>query len=184
MSSLIEGKWNHAVTSSMDRTIKVWDLTTMVEDVFPLTRHQNQILDLLPAGDLWEANHVDFGPGGGQMGRWSHHVLEELVSFFKLLGRLLQSLPQAVLVEDPILWIALYFDLKEGARVSVCQHLVELVLLLSKVEEKPCQVVSHLIVGQVPTALVKHLVDLPGQILGVLALFFVVKKMKAWPHRF
>ena len=52
MSSLIEGNWNHAVTSSMDRTIKVWDLTTMVEDVFPLTRHQNQILDLLPCETL------------------------------------------------------------------------------------------------------------------------------------
>ena len=38
MSSLIEGKWNHAVSSSMDRTIKVWDLATMVEDVFPLSR--------------------------------------------------------------------------------------------------------------------------------------------------
>ena len=31
MSSLIEGKWNHAVTSSMDRTIKVWDMTTIEE---------------------------------------------------------------------------------------------------------------------------------------------------------
>ena len=48
MSSLIEGKWNHAVTSSMDRTIKVWDMTTMVEDVFPLPRHNNQILSVLP----------------------------------------------------------------------------------------------------------------------------------------
>ena len=49
MSSLIEGKWNHAVTSSMDRTIKVWDMSTIVEDVFPLDRHDNQILKILPS---------------------------------------------------------------------------------------------------------------------------------------
>ena len=53
MSSLIEGKWNHAVTSSMDRTIKVWDMTTMVEDVFPLPRHNNQILSVLPRDGLF-----------------------------------------------------------------------------------------------------------------------------------
>ena len=52
MTSLIEGKWNHAVTSSMDRTIKVWDMTTMVEDVFPLPRHKNQILSILPCETL------------------------------------------------------------------------------------------------------------------------------------
>ena len=47
MSSLIDGKWNHAVTSSMDRTIKVWDMSTIVEDVFPLPRHDNPVLSLL-----------------------------------------------------------------------------------------------------------------------------------------
>ena len=52
MSSLIEGKWNHAVTSSMDRTIKVWDLATMVEDVFPLSRQHNQIMEILPCESL------------------------------------------------------------------------------------------------------------------------------------
>ena len=52
MSSLIEGKWNHAVTSSMDRTIKVWDLASMVEDVFPLSRQHNQIMEILPCETL------------------------------------------------------------------------------------------------------------------------------------
>lgn len=47
MSSLIEGKWNHAVTSSMDRTIKVWDMSTILEDVFPLPRHDNPVLDVI-----------------------------------------------------------------------------------------------------------------------------------------
>ena len=52
MSSLIEGKWNHAVTSSMDRTIKVWDLASMAEDVFPLSRQHNTIMDILPSESL------------------------------------------------------------------------------------------------------------------------------------
>ena len=47
MSSLIDGKWNHAVTSSMDRTIKVWDMGTIVEDVFPLSRHDNPVLSIM-----------------------------------------------------------------------------------------------------------------------------------------
>ena len=47
MCSLTEGKWNHAVTSSMDRTIKVWDLSTILEDVHPLDRQENEILSVL-----------------------------------------------------------------------------------------------------------------------------------------
>lgn len=52
MSSLIEGKWNHAVTSSMDRTIKVWDMTTIEEEVFPLDRHDNPVQDILGCENL------------------------------------------------------------------------------------------------------------------------------------
>ena len=48
MCSLTEGKWNHAVTSSMDRTIKVWDMTTVLEDVHLLARHENEILSVMP----------------------------------------------------------------------------------------------------------------------------------------
>ena len=48
MCSLTEGKWNHAITSSMDRTIKVWDMTTVLEDVHMLARHENEILSVMP----------------------------------------------------------------------------------------------------------------------------------------
>ena len=48
MCSLTEGKWNHAITSSMDRTIKVWDMTTVLEDVHLLARHENEILSVMP----------------------------------------------------------------------------------------------------------------------------------------
>ena len=52
MSSLIEGKWNHAVSSSMDRTIKVWDMSTIVQEAHPLARHTNPVLDLLSCETL------------------------------------------------------------------------------------------------------------------------------------
>lgn len=48
MCSLTEGKWNHAITSSMDRTIKVWDMSTILEDVHRLDRHENGVLAVMP----------------------------------------------------------------------------------------------------------------------------------------
>ena len=52
LSSLTEGKWNHAVTSSMDRTIKVWDLARLEEEVWPLDRQDTAVLSLLPCPEL------------------------------------------------------------------------------------------------------------------------------------
>ncbi|XP_023331551.1 uncharacterized protein LOC111703745 [Eurytemora carolleeae] len=43
MSSLTEGDWNCAVSSSMDRTIKVWSMSNIVEQVYHIQKHENQI---------------------------------------------------------------------------------------------------------------------------------------------
>jgi hypothetical protein len=77
MCSLTEGKWNHAITSSMDRTIKVWDMSTILEDVHPLDRHENPVLAVMPC----EAQGLAVTMTRSGMGLWHLHTGRLLSTF-------------------------------------------------------------------------------------------------------
>ena len=62
-----------------------------------------------------------------------------------------------------------------GARVFICQKVVELILLLNKVKEEPCEVLVT----------VSHLISLEHMVrVGVTALFCIIEQVEARSHRF
>lgn len=43
LEALIVGNWNSIVTSSIDRTVKVWNINNIFEQVHVIDRHELQI---------------------------------------------------------------------------------------------------------------------------------------------